>query len=949
MVVLFLLYSTLGFFAVPYFVEKQLKVVVNEQLNSNATLSGVSFNPYSIALDIEQLKLNDEDQTLWFSAENIHGNLNVWSTLTNHLSLSEVSIDQPFFLLKISQVDDTAQLKYPQLSDQGQEAQQEKPQPTEQSTFNLDIDDIRLSKGSLLFDRDDGSKPIELPFKNIDFNHNKFTTINNDSQFNLSFATENNATASISGSFNFSQINLDSQWRIENWSTTTLFDFISDNNGLFHEMKNNNGTINANGTIKFEQSQQALPIFFIDEFILSAFELDSPKESLPQFSLQQLKLSQVNVDLNQQSIVIENISADQSQVSLHFDENYLLVLPNMNSIDSANQTNDIAKKDNTQPWLFDIKNVNITNDEIKLIKIHNQEPVANTVKIKSLTLENITNTNDQSMMVDLLMSSAQKGDIELNAAIAMEKFEVDSNIKVTDMDLATWQSWLPEHINIGIEKGSLSLQQNISLSEQGFISSGDYTLQDLHLLDANKQDFVMINTLNLAETQIDSIQKKILLNNITLEQAQTILQVTNDQQLNINNLISEETKPQSEPQVQPNSEQTSDETDKDWVIEINQVEFIDAQTELTDKSVNPPYHTELSKLNGTIKGLSSDNLSKADVALNAALDVYAKIAINGQINPLSETAYTDLSIDITDINLQNFSPYSGKFLGFPINRGKADFTFNYKLNQSLLQGINDLTFKQLQFGQKNTSKDAVDLPLKLAVSLLTDGKGIMKIDLPVKGNIDDPEFSYGGLVFKAFFKLITGIVASPFKLLGKLVPGGADLDLSGIQFVPGTITLKEQEQEKLNAMKQIIEKRPSIILELTGISNNISDKKALQELSLLTKLNLTAPIDFNDTNTQQAVKTHYLSVMTEQQWQNLENKATSDQGLDMLLLSENAWNTLLKQQDIEDQFNLLSKKRAEFIQQQLIEQHEMSIDKVFIKSGQNVDEKFPQVQFGIGG
>ena len=190
--------------------------------------------------------------------------------------------------------------------------------------------------------------------------------------------------------------------------------------------------------------------------------------------------------------------------------------------------------------------------------------------------------------------------------------------------------------------------------------------------------------------------------------------------------------------------------------------------------------------------------------------------------------YTDLTIAIKNIDLQNFSSYASKYLALPINRGKADFDLKYKLNQNLLKGVNNLTFKQLKFGDKIPSKDAVDLPLKLAVSLLTDGKGIMKINMPVSGNIDDPEFSFGGLVFKAFFKLITGIVASPFKLLGKLIPGGTDLDLSSVQFIAGTVELQSGEEEKLKAMQQILTKKPSLLLELTAITNTDNDSKALR-------------------------------------------------------------------------------------------------------------------------
>jgi hypothetical protein len=492
----------------------------------------------------------------------------------------------------------------------------------------------------------------------------------------------------------------------------------------------------------------------------------------------------------------------------------------------------------------------------------------------------------------------------------------------------------------------MSFEQELTYKDNEIVSDGWFKFNDLELKDQNKQPFFSINQLDLNETSIDSLSKKVSLGSIVLDQAKGDLIVSEDKQLNINSLVPLNADEVNEGQAIETKDPVSD--NNDWIIDIKEIELIDAQTNLTDKSIKPNYHTELSKINGKVKGLSSSNLSKADIILSGLLDTYGTLKIDGQINPLSEKAFTDVSISIENLNLQNFSSYSGQFLNFPINRGKVDFELNYKLNQSLLKGINNIEFKQLQFGNKMQSKDAVNLPLKLAVGLLTDSNGIMKINLPVSGNIDDPEFSYGGIVFKAFFKLITGIVASPFKLLGKLIPGGADLDLSGIQFQAGLTELQPGELAKLEAMDKILRQRPGILLELSGVVNTINDTKALKIQQLLVQLNLLETPDFTAEDTINSLKNLYVKSFGDIKWQQLVKDATIEEVLNTQSLAENTWNQLLANENTEDKLNILAQDRAQYIQAQLIENHSVPVDKIFIKPNQLSEEMYPQVKFSIG-
>ncbi|MFK8012816.1 MAG: hypothetical protein AB8B80_12305, partial [Marinicellaceae bacterium] len=180
------------------------------------------------------------------------------------------------------------------------------------------------------------------------------------------------------------------------------------------------------------------------------------------------------------------------------------------------------------------------------------------------------------------------------------------------------------------------------------------------------------------------------------------------------------------------------------------------------------------------------------------------------------------------------------------------------------------------------------------------------------------------------------------------VPGGADLDLSGIQFQAGGIELQDQEIVKLEAMKKILNQRPGILLELSGVVNTANDSKALKLKQLLTQLNLEEKPIFTEDYSIESIKAFYLQNFSEENWQQLLSDATQDEVVKIVMLAESVWKKLLESQNIDGQLNQLAKDRALYIQSQLIENYTVSEDKIFIKPNQLSDELYPQVKFGVG-
>ena len=923
---LFLLYSALGFFTVPYFIKKELTKISSAELYSRIEFESLSFNPYSFTTEIENLKLIDKDSKTWFYSDNLLINLDLLKSIFSQISISEISIDAPHYLLLLENNNKYPHLKYPTIK-QDSSAQAE--------PIKINISSININQGSLSYLDTTSVSPIELEFNDIGFNNIDFSTDDKFSTFELSLLTDQNDQVEITGKFNFAQLSAFGNWSLNHFSTATVFKFISDSQQQFFGFKNQSGLFDAKGQFSFNGKQQHDLDLNIDTFMLENFSAASPEPNQPSIYVPQLQINQLHLSLNDKQLNILAIDVESAEISASFTDNNKLLW----NEPSHSQTDKEISDNN---WQYQIDKVNINNTSLLLNKTNGDELFQNKLLINTAKISNLTSAKQQNTDIILSLIPDNTGVINLQATAQFAPLTVDSVIDVNNIDLVSAQAWIPKDIKMKIEKGLLSLQQTFSMQDNEYQSTGWVKFSDLNLLDENNQTFLKVAQLELSENDINSSTKTITLNNIKLDKAEGNLVVSDDKTLNINTIISDQ---QEKQKIKGKLRDSKN----DWIIKINQIQLNDSQTNFIDRSIKPHYHSKLTKINGTIKGLSSANTSKADIDLKGTLDTYAQLNILGKINPLSEKAYTDLNINISNLDLQNFSTYSSKYTGFPINRGKANFKLNYKLNKSLLKGLNDLEFKQLQLGNKVQSEDAVNLPLKLAISLLTNNQGIMTINLPVSGRIDDPSFSYGGLVFKAFFKLITGIVASPFKLLGKLVPGGADLNMSGIQFQAGTVDLQQGEEEKLKAMQAILEKRPALILELSSIINTIQDTQAINNSLLLKTMSLDKQPDFSDASSIDVIKSTYKKLIGSQQWQNLETKATKDGVLNHSQLAENAWQDLLKTftKETQEQLQLIGKQRAQTIQQKLIEDYKIPEKRIFLKSTQLSEQLPPQVQFGI--
>ncbi len=264
-------------------------------------------------------------------------------------------------------------------------------------------------------------------------------------------------------------------------------------------------------------------------------------------------------------------------------------------------------------------------------------------------------------------------------------------------------------------------------------------------------------------------------------------------------------------------------------ITIARVTLAGARFTATDRSVSPAFTTELTDFGGTISGLSSEQLARAEVDLAGRLGL-APLKVSGKINPLAGDAFTDVKITFTGIELPPFTPYSGKFAGYTVDKGKLSFDLAYHLSARELAAENNVVLDQFYLGQSVESPDAVKLPLKLALAILRDRDGRIAIDLPIRGNLDDPDFKYGRMVMRTLGNLVVKAATAPFALLGGLFGGGHDL--SAVDFASGSAEFTPEALARLDGLAKALTERPGLSLEISSQPQRELDLAGLRETQL---------------------------------------------------------------------------------------------------------------------
>ena len=262
-------------------------------------------------------------------------------------------------------------------------------------------------------------------------------------------------------------------------------------------------------------------------------------------------------------------------------------------------------------------------------------------------------------------------------------------------------------------------------------------------------------------------------------------------------------------------------------VTVGRVVINNAAADFADESLPLPFSAKIEALNGELSTIATQSSEPSNVELEGKVDEFGLVRVTGSVTPLDVSSNTNLAVVFENVEMPKFSAYTVPFAGREIASGRLDLDLGYKVVERTLAGENKIVLRDFELGDEVDHPDAMSLPLGLAVALLKDPSGKIDIDLPVRGDLDDPEFGYGRVIGKALVNLIVKIVASPFALLGNLVGVEAD-ELEYINFPPGRADLTPPEVERTQKIAEALAMRPELVLEISGVVDREADTVAIK-------------------------------------------------------------------------------------------------------------------------
>ncbi len=563
---------------------------------------------------------------------------------------------------------------------------------------------------------------------------------------------------------------------------------------------------------------------------LDTFALKQKKSNFTLFSIKNIAVEGISADTAKRDALIASFAVNSPYVYASLDRHAILnwsrlIVPNESSSKKTQ-----AKSSDT-PWHLVLNKFELDKGSLHF-KDHTVGKGVNTRLDRiNVTANNIDSAEKTSLKYNAAMRLNRTGKIKARGKLQHTPLYHNGTLNIANVHLEDFNPYASKDHHINLKRGLLSLKSSIKYAPSDKNAdakvSGSVDIKDFVLENA-LDDTVLLawNDVVVSPFTFEHNPNKLFVKEVNINSFYANAIIDTNGTMNFAKLS-------RYPQVADENSSKKEKAEEEvFNMQIVKVRLNESSADFADFSLPLHFQAHIHDFSGDIYGISSNEKETSHLELNGVVNEYGSAKLKGSLNTAAIEKFTDLNFVFRNIDLVNMSPYSGKFIGQKISNGKLFLDLNYDIVDSQMVGENSIIVKKLELGDDVDSEDAIDLPLGLAIALLEDSDGVIDLELPVSGDMNNPEFSYGHIIFQAFFNLLTKAVTAPFSLLGAML--GIDGDaLEYVEFEPGSSVVLPPEQEKLDKLSKALVKRPKLKLALHGSFNESHDMKALKNAKLL--------------------------------------------------------------------------------------------------------------------
>lgn len=540
-------------------------------------------------------------------------------------------------------------------------------------------------------------------------------------------------------------------------------------------------------------------------------------------------------------------------------------------------------------------------------------------------------------LASFLIRLADGGEIEVTGDLSAVPAAFDIRIAARELPLAIMQPYVPDTLAAEVRDGRLFFDFTVRYGQSGqpgmVAVDGSAGIDDL-LVEVEGRDEPVLAWERLA---LNGVSLALQPDNLTIDEVaidglDSSFRIYRDGETNVGKVLRSTMDEETDNGTENGAEAAQAETDADegaaFPFSIGHI-VIDGSTLMySDEMIRPPVSIRIDGLGGEIAGLESAPDSRMTVSILGTVGGHGRADIAGGAMLFAPAADLDAKVSFENIELTDFSPYAGKFAGYEILQGKLFLDVHYTLVGSRIQGDNRALFDQFELGDRVDS-DAPRLPIKFALSLLRDRHGRIEVTLPVEGDIDDPEFRFGHLVWQAMVNVVTRIATAPFSFIASVFGGGPDMEFA--EFAAGSAALDAAERDKFAPLATAMNERPRLLVEIQGLADPLDDRNHLQQQMFEALLAESPTLD-------EAYDRHFgdgaAVALREELAAGVDDSEDAEAEL-QAMFDDTLRTRLLEAQQVDDEeLVLLAYNRGQQVMDTLVADGGVESDRVFVRRGE---------------
>jgi hypothetical protein len=847
------LYALAGFVIAPKILRNALLNDIPQAVDVTPTVGEIHINPFLFRVEVRDFALADKGGAKLLGFERLFIDFQLSSIWHRAYTFRQIEIASPFVNAVVARDGSVNLLAL--------RPKHEAPPPAEAAAKPipaLRVGSFKVTQGSVSYQ--DQSRPSQFAarLEPINFELRDFVTGIAGGLFNFSGVSKLGERVEWHGHLSIQPIESDGELSIGGLRARTIWEYLEDRLNFVID----SGTIDVHSTYKFALKDSLELAMDVSKASLSELAVKPRNSDAAWVSIPQLTVSGMNLDLSQRLVQVDSVSMSGVKLLTWLDPDGSLNLMQLAaqpagpasppppaptlSATTAGTTAAAGTDTGGTPWRVELKQLDVHDADISAEDRSVQPAVK--VMLTPLSMQIGGASLDLGKPIDVMLETRINGtgSLAVSGQVTPQPASASLKLKLSGIDLTTAQPYIAQRSSMTMRSGKLGGEAQVRFSmpagdakKNPTVSfAGDIDVEDLHTVDGSRHDDLIKwerldvrglnfqqnpNRLEIAEVQVRKPYARVIIeSDATLNVANVLNGPRGGKDRVASDTKEAGTREAARPHRAAGAIAGSDAATPAQVqaqsasaampMAIKKVLIKEGLANFTDLSVSPHFSAAIQKLDGSVLGLSSKPSSRATVDLHGAVDAFSPVSIKGQVNLLSAALYTDLSLDFRNMELSIFNPYSGKFAGYNITKGKLTTELHYKVEGRKLDAQHHIVIDQLEFGDKTESKDAVSLPVKLAVALLRDRNGVIDLNLPVTGSLDDPKFRLAPIIWKVFVNILEKAITAPFALLGSLFGGGPDLQF--VDFRPGASSLDASQEDKLKAIVKALQGRPQLKIEV---------------------------------------------------------------------------------------------------------------------------------------